>query len=136
LRAAVDVELQGRDPGPAGRVPRARRQVHHPDPRADDRLMRFEPTPIPGVFVIDVEPIRDERGFFARTWCRERFAEHGITTPLAQCNISYNARSGTLRGMHYQVQPHGEAKLVRVTRGAVFDVALDLRADSPTYKRW
>jgi dTDP-4-dehydrorhamnose 3,5-epimerase len=80
--------------------------------------------------------VTDERGFFARTWCREEFADHGLTPELAQCSISFSHRKGTLRGLHYQAAPHQEAKLVRCTRGAIWDVALDLRRDSPTYRAW
>ena len=98
--------------------------------------MRFTETKVAGAFVIEPEPIADERGFFARTWCREEFADHGLTPELAQANLSFNHRRGTLRGLHYQAAPHAEAKLVRVTRGAIWDLALDLRRDSPTYLAW
>lgn len=98
--------------------------------------MRFEPTKIHGVVRVELETITDDRGFFARAWCREEFAAAGLVSDLLQCNISYNTRLGTLRGMHYQADPHGEVKLVRATRGAVYDVALDLRLDSPTYLQW
>lgn len=95
--------------------------------------MKFTPTVLPGVFLVDLEPIADGRGFFARSWCREEFTALGLDGNLTQCNISYNREAGTLRGMHYQAEPHGEAKLVRCTRGAIFDVAVDLRPGSPTY---
>jgi dTDP-4-dehydrorhamnose 3,5-epimerase len=98
--------------------------------------MRFTETKVAGAFLIEPEPIADERGFFARTWCREEFADHGLSPELAQANISFNHRKGTLRGLHYQAPPHAEAKLVRVTRGAIWDLALDLRRDSPTYLVW
>jgi dTDP-4-dehydrorhamnose 3,5-epimerase len=98
--------------------------------------MRFTETKVAGAFLIEPEPIADERGFFARTWCREEFADHGLTGELAQANISFNHRRGTLRGLHYQADPHAEAKLVRATRGAIWDLALDLRRDSPTYLAW
>jgi dTDP-4-dehydrorhamnose 3,5-epimerase len=98
--------------------------------------MRFEATKIPGLFLVDPEPLEDERGFFARTWCRREFAAHGLNPDLAQCSISFNRRRGTLRGMHHQLPPHAEAKLVRVTRGAIFDVAVDLRPESPTFRGW
>ena len=98
--------------------------------------MTFEPTAIPGVVVVRPEPFADERGHFARTWDGEAFAAHGLSPVVAQCSASFNEKSGTLRGMHYQAAPHAEAKLVRCTRGRVFDVALDLRPDSPTFKRW
>jgi len=98
--------------------------------------MRFEATKIPGVVVVEPDLLGDERGFFARVWCRRDFADHGLRAELAQCSLSWNRRKGTLRGMHLQLAPHAEAKLVRVTRGAVFDVAVDLRPDSPTFRRW
>jgi dTDP-4-dehydrorhamnose 3,5-epimerase len=97
--------------------------------------MRFTPTDIPGVVVIDIEPIADDRGFFARSFCRDTFSAHGLDPDLLQCNISFNRRRGTLRGMHYQAAPHAEAKLIRVTAGAIVDVALDLRPESPTFRR-
>ncbi len=98
--------------------------------------MRFRETKLPGVFEIDVEAKSDERGFFARTWCRKEFEAHGLDSRLVQCSLSYNVRKGTLRGMHYQVSPYAETKLVRCTRGAIYDVALDLRPQSPTFKDW
>jgi dTDP-4-dehydrorhamnose 3,5-epimerase len=98
--------------------------------------MRFSETRVAGVYLIEPEPIADERGFFARTWCREEFTANGLKPDLAQANISFNHRKGTLRGMHYQEAPHSEAKLIRCTRGAIFDVALDLRPGSPTYRSW
>ncbi len=98
--------------------------------------MIFTPTRITGVFIIEPELIEDERGSFARTFCRREFARHGLNPNLVQCNISFNRKRGTLRGMHYQAEPHAEAKLVRCTRGEIFDVAVDLRPDSPTYRDW
>ncbi|MBE0656968.1 MAG: dTDP-4-dehydrorhamnose 3,5-epimerase [Bryobacteraceae bacterium] len=98
--------------------------------------MIFKSTSLQGVFEVEVEPHADERGSFARTWCREDFRMQGLNSELAQCSVSFNHRRGTLRGMHYQAAPHGEAKLVRCTRGSVYDVALDLRPDSPTFLRW
>jgi dTDP-4-dehydrorhamnose 3,5-epimerase len=98
--------------------------------------MIFTETKLPGVFIIDPERHEDERGFFARTWCRQEFLEHGLNPNLAQCSVSFNKKRGTLRGMHYQAAPHEEAKLVRCTRGAMFDVALDLRPESPTFTQW
>jgi dTDP-4-dehydrorhamnose 3,5-epimerase len=98
--------------------------------------MIFTETELRGAYVIDLEPREDERGFFARAWCENEFAERGLTTRIAQCNLSYNHSAGTLRGMHYQAAPHQEAKLIRCTRGAIYDVIVDLRPDSPTYKRW
>ncbi len=98
--------------------------------------MRFVPLPLPGAFLVEPEPLADTRGFFARTFCREEFAARGLDPELAQCSISFNKRTGTLRGMHYQKPPHEEAKLVRCTAGAIHDVILDLRRDSPAYLRW
>ncbi len=98
--------------------------------------MKFVETQIPGVFKIGIEPIEDKRGFFARAWCRNEFEAQGLESNLLQCNISFNTRKGTLRGMHYQAAPFGESKLVRCTRGAIYDVVLDLRPESPTFKRW
>jgi dTDP-4-dehydrorhamnose 3,5-epimerase len=98
--------------------------------------MIFLTTKLHGVFEILLEPNRDERGFFARTWCREEFGRHGLNPALAQCSISFNARKGTLRGLHYQAAPHEESKLVRCTRGAIYDVVVDLRPQSPTFKDW
>lgn len=97
--------------------------------------MKFTPTELPGAHLVEIEPIADERGFFARAWDGAAFAAHGLDPALAQCNISFNRRKGTLRGMHYQAAPHGEAKLVRCTMGALLDVIVDLRPDSPTYTR-
>lgn len=98
--------------------------------------MRFIPTPLAGAYLIEPEPVPDERGFFARTWCRNEFAENGLNPDLLQCNISYNKTRGTLRGMHYQQAPHAEAKLVRCTQGGIYDVIIDLRPDSGTFTRW
>ncbi len=98
--------------------------------------MKFTPTEIPGVWIVDQERHHDERGWFARTWCEEEFRRHGLNPLLLQCSTSFNRRKGTLRGMHWQAAPHEEAKLVRCTRGAMFDVALDMRHGSETFKRW
>lgn len=98
--------------------------------------MIVHPTELAGVAVIELEPLRDERGSFARTFDAELFAAHGLDARAVECNTSFNARAGTLRGLHYQAAPHGEGKLVRCTRGRVFDVAVDLRPDSPTHRRW
>jgi len=98
--------------------------------------MTFHKTNIAGVFEIRPELVVDERGFFGRSWCQQEFASHGLNSRLVQCNISGSLRKGTLRGMHYQVAPFAETKLVRCTRGSIFDVALDLRPDSPTYRNW
>ena len=97
--------------------------------------MKYTETAVPGAYVIDLEPVHDERGFFARTWCRDDFAARGLNPQLLQCNLSFNVRGGTLRGMHYQAAPHEEAKLVRCTMGTIYDVIVDLRPDSPSFKR-
>jgi dTDP-4-dehydrorhamnose 3,5-epimerase len=98
--------------------------------------VKFRPTPLAGVFVVEPERHEDERGFFARTWCQREFGEQGLATRVVQCSISYNRQRGTLRGMHYQAPPFAEDKLVRVTRGRIFDVAVDLRPDSDTFLGW
>ncbi len=98
--------------------------------------MVFIEMKLKGVFIVEPEKIEDERGFFARTWCHDEFEAHGLNPCLVQCNISFNRKAGTLRGMHYQVAPYAETKLVRCTLGAIYDVALDLRPASPTFKQW
>lgn len=98
--------------------------------------MIFTETPLLGAYVVEIEKREDERGFFARSWCAEEFSDEGLQSRLVQCNVSFNKTRGTLRGLHYQMPPHSEAKLVRCTRGAVYDVIVDLRADSPTFLKW
>ena len=98
--------------------------------------MIFSPTQLDGVCLIEPERLSDARGFFARTWCQRDFEAHGLSAKLAQCSVSFNAQRATLRGLHFQATPYAEAKLVRVTRGAIYDVALDLRAESSTYLQW
>jgi len=98
--------------------------------------MYFREIKLPGVYEIILEPHVDERGFFARSWCQKEFEEHGLNPRLVQCNISFNARKGTLRGMHFQAPPCAEAKVVRCTRGAIYDVVVDLRPSSPAYRKW
>jgi dTDP-4-dehydrorhamnose 3,5-epimerase len=98
--------------------------------------MLFSETKIPGAWILDIEPMRDERGFFARTWCRDELTRRGLRAELVQCSVSYNARRGTLRGMHFQVAPHAETKIVSCLRGSIYDVLLDLRRESPTYCQW
>jgi dTDP-4-dehydrorhamnose 3,5-epimerase len=93
-------------------------------------------TKLRGAFFIDIERRADERGFFARTWCKEEFEARGLSTNLVQANMAFSKRVGTLRGLHYQVKPHEEVKLIRCTRGAVYDVIADLRPESPTYLQW
>lgn len=95
--------------------------------------MKFTPTEVQGCMLIELQEHRDERGFFARSFCTQEFAEHGLDTMVAQANISFNHRAGTVRGMHRQLPPHAEGKLVRCTAGAIVDVALDLREDSPSF---
>jgi dTDP-4-dehydrorhamnose 3,5-epimerase len=98
--------------------------------------MLFQKTKLAGVFEIGIEPRCDERGFFARSWCRQECESNELNSKLAQCSLSFNARKGTLRGIHYQAAPYPETKLVRCTRGAIYDVVVDLRPQSPTYKQW
>jgi dTDP-4-dehydrorhamnose 3,5-epimerase len=98
--------------------------------------MIFHETKVSGVFEIHLEPIHDDRGFFARSWCRDEFQAKGLNSNLVQCNVSFNKRKGTLRGMHCQAPPYVEAKLVRCTQGAIYDVVVDLRPQSPTFKNW
>jgi dTDP-4-dehydrorhamnose 3,5-epimerase len=98
--------------------------------------MIFTETKLKDAFVVDIEKHVDERGFFARTWCADDFAAHGIDPTNAQFSVSFNKRRGTLRGMHWQIEPHAENKFVRCTRGGIYDVIVDLRADSPTYCQW
>lgn len=98
--------------------------------------MRFTETVLQGAFIIDVEPVVDERGLFARTWCQREFEAHGLKARWVQCNTSFNKRQRTLRGMHYQAKPYEEAKLVRCTMGAIYDVILDLRPESATFRQW
>jgi dTDP-4-dehydrorhamnose 3,5-epimerase len=97
--------------------------------------MTFAETELKGAYLVGLEKREDDRGFFARSWCQQEFKARGLNPRLVQCNISFNKRRGTLRGMHYQVAPHEEAKLVRVTRGAIHDVIIDVRPHSPTFKR-
>lgn len=98
--------------------------------------MIFTETQLKGAYLVDLEFHEDERGFFGRSWCQQEFEEHGLNPRLVQCNISFNKKRGTLRGMHYQANPYQEAKLVRCTSGKIHDVIIDLRHDSPTFKSW
>jgi dTDP-4-dehydrorhamnose 3,5-epimerase len=98
--------------------------------------MKFVETRLEGSFIIDPERLEDERGFFARSWCQQEAKQYGLEPEWLQCNISYNKSKGTMRGMHYQVAPFEEAKLVRCTMGAICDVIIDLRPDSVTFKKW
>jgi dTDP-4-dehydrorhamnose 3,5-epimerase len=96
----------------------------------------FTETELSGAYIVDPERAADERGYFARTFCADEFAAHGLETRFVQCSISFNPQKGTLRGLHYQAPPHQEVKVVRCTRGAIFDVAVDIRPDSSTFGRW
>lgn len=98
--------------------------------------MIFKETRLKGAFVISIEKHQDPRGFFARAWCGRELEDHGLRSNFVQANISQNNKKGTLRGMHYQIAPHEEVKLVRCTRGAIYDAIIDLRPSSPTYKQW
>ena len=98
--------------------------------------MIFVETPLQGAYVIEMEKREDERGFFARSWCAREFAAKGLEHDLVQCNVSFNKRKGTLRGLHYQIPPHAEVKLIRCTKGSLLDVIVDLRKDSPTFLKW
>ncbi len=98
--------------------------------------MKFTPTKIPGAYLIEIHPITDERGFFARSFCTDEFQQQGLNSNFVQCNVSFTAQKGTIRGMHYQIAPDTETKLVRCSRGAIYDVILDLRPQSPTFKQW
>jgi dTDP-4-dehydrorhamnose 3,5-epimerase len=98
--------------------------------------VQFTPSRIPGAFFIDPKKIADARGFFAMTWLPDEFRSRGLDAGLAQCNLAFNHQRGTLRGMHFQRAPHEQVKLIRCTRGALLDVIVDLRTDSPTYRQW
>lgn len=103
---------------------------------SDPLPMEFIETELKGAFLVRLKRIEDARGYFARGWCREEFAQHGLITGMVQLNVGFSHKRGTMRGMHYQVAPHAEAKFVRCTRGAIYDVIVDLRPDSPTRGRW
>ena len=98
--------------------------------------MIFTESPLRGAHLIDMTRMEDERGFFARAFCADEFAAHGLAAHMSQCSVSFNAQAGTLRGLHFQVSPHDEEKLVRCTAGAIFDVIVDIRGDSPTHRHW
>lgn len=98
--------------------------------------MRFIETPLRDLVIVELDTLNDERGFFARSFCEREFRNVGIELSVAQCNISFNEKAGTLRGLHFQASPHEEAKLIRCTRGAIHDVVVDVRRGSPTYLRW
>jgi dTDP-4-dehydrorhamnose 3,5-epimerase len=96
----------------------------------------FTETSLNGAYIIDLERREDARGFFARAWCRKEFEDHGLSPQCVQINVGFSPQKGTLRGMHYQVAPNQEVKVVRCTLGAIYDVIIDLRPDSPTHRRW
>jgi len=98
--------------------------------------MIFRETILKGAFVIEMEKFEDKRGFFARAWCQKEVEANGLVSRVVQTNISFNKKRGTLRGMHYQVAPYEQIKLVRCTRGVIYDVIIDLRPDSPTFRKW
>ena len=98
--------------------------------------MKFHDTGLEGAFIIELDRLQDSRGFFARTWCQKEFQDQGLISTIAQANTSFNNKAGTLRGMHYQAEPYQETKLVRCTSGALYDVIIDLRPQSATYRRW
>ena len=98
--------------------------------------MKFTESALPGVFLIDIEPIGDSRGYFSRVWCQRELQQQGLDFQILQVNASYNAIAGTTRGLHYQRDPHAEAKIVSCTGGSAFDVAVDVRPDSPNYLQW
>jgi len=98
--------------------------------------MQYTPSRIAGAWIMDITPIHDARGFFAMTWLPDELRQRGMNPSLAQCNLAFNHQRGTLRGMHFQKAPHAQAKIVRCTRGALLDVVVDLRPDSPTFKQW
>jgi len=98
--------------------------------------MKFLETKLKDAHIIEIEKLKDHRGFFARTWCQKEFEEHNLVSRVRQANVSYNKKKGTLRGMHYQLSPYEETKLVRCTKGAIYDVNIDLRPASPTYTQW
>src|SRR5713226_8702191 len=109
-------------------------QIDHPKPKLTE--MKFKETSLKGALIIEPERLVDDRGFFARSWDAREFQAHGLNPMVVESSISFNEKKGTLRGMHYQAKPFEEAKLVRCTRGALYDVIIDLRSDSPTFKKW
>jgi dTDP-4-dehydrorhamnose 3,5-epimerase len=98
--------------------------------------MLFQETKLKGAYILDLERREDHRGFFARSWCMKEFEDHGLNSQFVQINVGFSVKKGTLRGMHYQIEPYQEVKVVRCTMGAIYDVIVDLRRNSPTYKQW
>jgi len=125
--------LEPRRHGPPNPLVERRGKIPHIKLREVKATMRIKQTPLAGACVIEIEKHIDERGFFARTWCKKEFSAHGLSPEHSQSSISYNKFKGTLRGMHFQVAPHEEIKIVRCTSGAIHDVIIDLRGDSPTW---
>lgn len=111
-------------------------QIYYSNSTSDGKRVKFIEMPLQGAYRLELEPVIDERGFFARAWCQQEFKEYDLNPNLVQCNISFNHRKGTLRGMHYQAKPHAEVKLVRCISGAIYDVIIDLRPQSPTFMQW
>lgn len=113
------------------------RTVHYPDtPCSGGITLLLAPIPVAGAFLITLNPIQDNRGFFSRSYCKQEFLDNGIEMDIVQCNISHNKTKGTVRGMHYQECPHEEQKIVSCIQGSIYDVVLDLRKESPTYLKW
>lgn len=112
------------------------RQIRRAGSSGEGYRLKFVETPLAGLYLIEIEPFNDDRGSFARAFCGREFHAHGLEPTVAQCNISFNEKAGTLRGLHFQASPHEEAKLVRCTCGAIYDVAVDIRANSCTYLKW
>ena len=98
--------------------------------------MKFIPAALEGAYIIDIDKLEDERGFFARSWCADELRAQGLVSDLAQCSVSFNKKRGTLRGMHYQSEPYQETKIVRCTAGSIYDVIIDMRPESATFKQW
>ena len=112
------------------------RKVCNPYTGGKNLFLKFTETKLKGSYIIELEKLEDERGFFARTWDKKQFERHYLNFQLVQCSVSFNRKQGTLRGLHYQIKPFEEAKLVRCTKGKIFDVIIDLRKNSQTYNKW
>jgi len=112
------------------------REIHHPNTKRNGTTMIFKETGLQGAFVIEPEILTDERGAFARIFCQKEFEKHGLNPNISQCSISLNIKKYTLRGMHFQKEPHAEDKLVRCSRGSIYDVIVDLRPNSSTFLQW
>lgn len=112
------------------------RKICYSNPRGESVFLIFSQTKLDGAYIIELEKLEDERGFFARSWDEKKFDEMKLNAKLVQCNISFNKKKGTIRGMHYQAKPHEEAKVVRCCNGSIFDVIIDLRPNSKTYRKW